>query len=796
MSRRWTVCVRIIFLLLPLQLLHQSANAVSKDPNSLSTSKFSKTLELWNIELAQRTRRQPRFWNLTHLSSALSVTNYHQMAPFFTKLYSGQPVSVLALGSSITKDNGGCFHRSRDQILRGGCKQLSLAYMSKCKGLSRTGWAYSFMRTLNASWPHKDHVLYNLGVPGTSFYHLAHSVCLEQMLPSHVDLLLMEHLTYLEPPLHNASSAGAAEKLMQRVIMHLHSSTSTTKGEDKESAIITSRQADTNSSQQDKTCSDKTNTTFAQSIAALSATLLREASATTAREGTTAHAPQLPVVLLNMHRVLDFGQQDLINMERCITNITLCYTLCPTSFNHLPRISKLLQSTALTSVKPHEHHLAAGTGIRRASSLMQFTSFFIPHLWGPVHAYPQGSMEDGIAKTWRKPLVGGAEESEDGGDWQWAETVELSTDAVARHHGLASLSYTKLLHSIMQQDAMALKHPHLISSHTSTSQNLRPEGADQSLSINRCLRFSTLFKDSVHPMPPGELLLADLIMLYMSRSEEQYLQVINKTSMTIAPPVPHLDLSPAGRSDDQNGTAHYGRHQAPPMITGSTVLPLMSCYGTPQHSQGYGPANWTCGLGGGDEDVNTAMNTTRQHGWEFIETENGKFRPGWLSTVPGSTLWISVPWGFGSRSSSKKESGSSNRLHAKKEDRVSMFSSFSSGGHRYSRVGDYQIEVTYLASYKLMGQAELSCVSGCSCVVSSLDGHITERKHSIPKVHRFSVASTLIPDTGTMNDHDVGDCIVQVLVLNGTRSGSHKFKVSQISFKTWIDISLPLQTRA
>jgi hypothetical protein len=230
----------------------------------------------------------------------------------------------------------------------------------------------------------------------------------------------------------------------------------------------------------------------------LSATLGGRASSTAVHR-TTEHGPLLPVIVLNMHRVLDFGEQDLDNMERCLTNRTLCHTLCPASFNHLPRISKLLQDLTSFPSMPH-HELNPGHGIRKPFSLRKLITDYIP-LWNP--GFHQGYRSTGNKTSSPRPvdsrtqsrrtlLVGGVEQG-DGGDWEWAEAVELMTDAVARQHGLASMSYTKLLHSIMQ-DSETMKQ------HMSSHRPSLPLPSENRVAQNRCLLFSTLFKDSVHPM--------------------------------------------------------------------------------------------------------------------------------------------------------------------------------------------------------------------------------------------------------------------------------------------------------
>ena len=58
-----------------------------------------------------------RTWAQTDLAQAITVATLHQMEPFFKRLESGSPVTVMALGSSITCFTGGCFGRYR----RDGC---------------------------------------------------------------------------------------------------------------------------------------------------------------------------------------------------------------------------------------------------------------------------------------------------------------------------------------------------------------------------------------------------------------------------------------------------------------------------------------------------------------------------------------------------------------------------------------------------------------------------------------------------------------------------------------------------
>ena len=54
-----------------------------------------------------------RIWTKADLDRASSVTSYEQMWPVIMRLEAGLPITVVAFGDSITKDNGGYFHRDR-----------------------------------------------------------------------------------------------------------------------------------------------------------------------------------------------------------------------------------------------------------------------------------------------------------------------------------------------------------------------------------------------------------------------------------------------------------------------------------------------------------------------------------------------------------------------------------------------------------------------------------------------------------------------------------------------------------
>ncbi len=101
-------------------------------------------------------------------------------------------------------------------------------------------------------------------------------MCLEYLLPAKADLLLLEHLPYLE---HRDIALGI-ERLLHRLQLHFNSTLP-------------------------------------------------------------------PVVFLNMHRALHQGMNSFYSDERCIRNITLCPSECPSTFQALPEPESLADEAEL-----------------------------------------------------------------------------------------------------------------------------------------------------------------------------------------------------------------------------------------------------------------------------------------------------------------------------------------------------------------------------------------------------------------------------------------------------------------
>ena len=176
---------------------------------------------------------------------------------------------------------------------------------------------------------------------------------------------------------------------------------------------------------------------------------------------------------------------------------------------------------------------------------------------------------------------------------------------------------------------------------------------------------------------------------------------------------------------------------------------------------------------GGDDLTSQGLKTSsggidvvKAEGWGYVEMDGGKLKPGWLSTIPGSELWMAFDMDLG--------------IH----------------------VDPQFISLSVLSSYEHMGQAEVTCVLGCRCDKSQIDGHITNHRHSIPKRHEFRLFQQHHPGSLTgegggsrgggnssSNSTYSSRCVIQLKVLQASRSGEHKVKVMQLAIKKMVNAS-------
>ena len=252
--------------------------------------------------------------------------------------------------------------------------------------------------------------------------------------------------------------------------------------------------------------------------------------------------------------------------------------------------------------------------------------------------------------------------------------------------------------------------------------------------------FSAIFADAVHPSAMGQLLLSELLVGYLASAR-----------LAISP---DPDLRDPGLLVKPCATA--------PLDLSTLMVPNMRCFGPTSHE---------VAMAFHREDVagyglhRQAINVTRADGWAHVVRDGGKARPGWVAMAPGSVLRMAIS-----------------------ADAMPL-------------AGDNKtIIVTFLTSYEHMGQAELSCVTGCSCNTTRFDGHAL-LKQSVPVIHEFTLLTSaaegslgaLMPSLQQKGVSGVSSsssgCVVQIEVLQSSNSGEHKVKVLQLAIKTWVNVS-------
>ncbi len=117
-----------------------------------------------------------RIWGREDLHQAANVESFEQLRPLLNKLNRGQPITILCIGDSVAATLGGCFGE--------GCALSRKGPTGYNVGVGGVGWLFSFMSTINASWPHPEHRLINRAFGGQTFHRTTHNTCLEAIMPA------------------------------------------------------------------------------------------------------------------------------------------------------------------------------------------------------------------------------------------------------------------------------------------------------------------------------------------------------------------------------------------------------------------------------------------------------------------------------------------------------------------------------------------------------------------------------------------------------------------------------------
>lgn len=144
-------------------------------------------------------------WGPALVDAAVLRVGAPSLAPLLAKLGRGEPVTVLAFGSSVVQYSFGSWWSSAKALHDTGVLAFSRASQIEpnnpgdvCEpqdggGACRMGGVgTALMRHLNATWPHPGHALVNVGQPGGGLQSVLESLCVDALLPHTADLLLFE----------------------------------------------------------------------------------------------------------------------------------------------------------------------------------------------------------------------------------------------------------------------------------------------------------------------------------------------------------------------------------------------------------------------------------------------------------------------------------------------------------------------------------------------------------------------------------------------------------------------------
>lgn len=192
--------------------------------------------------------------------------------------------------------------------------------------------------------------------------------------------------------------------------------------------------------------------------------------------------------------------------------------------------------------------------------------------------------------------------------------------------------------------------------------------------------------------------------------------------------------------------------------TGSSCSP-----GPPRAGRG-GRSHAVCAVG---PDMQALLAARR--GWEYVVevSRRGQPKPGYVSVAPGSTLDLcarppSVP------------------------------PARPPGAGRGGLAAPSAWQFGYLRSYSGMGVARGTCAGACTCAPRDFDAHQPAERSSVTVVSKLMVsfraaAGEAVGPAATAEPASCS-CTVRLTVLNRTRSGGHRFKVTAVfsGFKAFL----------
>jgi hypothetical protein len=175
-----------------------------------------------------------KMWDRPRMRQAWATAGYAQLLPLISRLKGGLPINVLVLGDSITEWHGGKFppgfkRTSADGFLQdiiqdtspfSPGQEIDPTAATNCEDVP-LGYMRTFMLLINQSWPNTDHRLFNSGSSGLSLSgHVGEASCMHHLLPKRIDLIVLQHLPFLEPS-DETLAVDAYDQLMHVMWSHI-----------------------------------------------------------------------------------------------------------------------------------------------------------------------------------------------------------------------------------------------------------------------------------------------------------------------------------------------------------------------------------------------------------------------------------------------------------------------------------------------------------------------------------------------------------------------------------------------
>ena len=157
----------------------------------------------------QQTRR-----SITHLG------DLQRLGRFLAKLRTGEPVTVVGIGSSVTADFGGSVGKWQREVP--GCMRGAPGGCGRKRSCVRGGWLLSFFEGINASWPHPGHRLVNCGEAASRMDYFAS--CLGSRIDTRADLVIVEPVSTapsMRPGLLQEETFRSALERVLRLVLRL-----------------------------------------------------------------------------------------------------------------------------------------------------------------------------------------------------------------------------------------------------------------------------------------------------------------------------------------------------------------------------------------------------------------------------------------------------------------------------------------------------------------------------------------------------------------------------------------------